>query len=72
MHAKGVGPSPIPIEEFVLEKLISAIRFMLDPKVRAQPCGNGLQFLCFVWNFFFFWVGGLRIVGEGTNYHFST
>ncbi|KMT13693.1 hypothetical protein BVRB_4g080750 [Beta vulgaris subsp. vulgaris] len=36
VHAKGVGPSPIPIEEFVLEKLISAIRFMLDPKVKQR------------------------------------
>ncbi|XP_021857479.2 sterol 3-beta-glucosyltransferase UGT80A2 [Spinacia oleracea] len=36
VHAKGVGPPPIPIEEFTLEKLTSAIRFMLDPKVKES------------------------------------
>ena len=33
VHAKGIGPSPIPIEEFCLEKLVAAIRFMQNPKV---------------------------------------
>ncbi|CAO2837577.1 unnamed protein product [Amaranthus hypochondriacus] len=36
VHAKGVGPPPIPIEDFVLEKLISAIRYMQDPKVKQR------------------------------------
>lgn len=35
MHARGVGPAPIPVDEFSLEKLVDAIRFMLDPKVFA-------------------------------------
>ncbi|VFQ86297.1 unnamed protein product [Cuscuta campestris] len=33
VHARGVGPQPIPVEEFSLNKLIGAIEFMLDPKV---------------------------------------
>lgn len=33
MHARGLGPPPIPVAEFSLEKLIDAINFMLDPKV---------------------------------------
>ncbi|KAK4758721.1 hypothetical protein SAY87_020022 [Trapa incisa] len=34
VHARGVGPAPIPVDEFSLEKLINAIQFMLDPKVK--------------------------------------
>lgn len=33
VHARGVGPPPIPIDEFSLPKLVEAIEFMLDPKV---------------------------------------
>ncbi|CAL2263606.1 unnamed protein product [Prunus armeniaca] len=33
VHARGVGPAPVPADEFSLEKLVDAIRFMLDPKV---------------------------------------
>ncbi|XP_058000607.1 sterol 3-beta-glucosyltransferase UGT80A2-like [Hevea brasiliensis] len=33
VHAKGLGPAPIPVDEFSLEKLVDAIYFMLDPKV---------------------------------------
>ncbi|XP_062084233.1 sterol 3-beta-glucosyltransferase UGT80A2-like [Humulus lupulus] len=36
VHARGVGPAPIPVEEFTLDKLVDAIRFMLDPKVKEQ------------------------------------
>lgn len=36
VHARGVGPVPIPVDEFSLEKLVDAIRFMLDPKVKQQ------------------------------------
>ncbi|CAL8166638.1 unnamed protein product [Prunus armeniaca] len=32
VHARGVGPAPIPADEFSLEKLVDAISFMLDPK----------------------------------------
>lgn len=35
VHARGVGPAPIPVDEFSLEKLVAAIRFMLDPKVAS-------------------------------------
>lgn len=34
VHARGVGPAPIPVEEFSLNKLVNAINFMLDPKVK--------------------------------------
>lgn len=34
VHARGVGPSPIPVEEFSLHKLVDAINFMLDPEVK--------------------------------------
>ncbi|XP_051121447.1 sterol 3-beta-glucosyltransferase UGT80A2-like isoform X2 [Andrographis paniculata] len=36
VHARGVGPAPIPIDEFSLDKLVSAVRFMLDAKVKEQ------------------------------------
>ncbi|OVA20840.1 UDP-glucuronosyl/UDP-glucosyltransferase [Macleaya cordata] len=34
VHARGVGPPPIPIDQFSLQKLVDAIKFMLDPKVK--------------------------------------
>eukprot|EP00850_Spirogloea_muscicola_P019479 SM000191S05228 [mRNA] locus=s191:198646:201372:+ [translate_table: standard] len=33
-HATGVGPEPIPIGQFNLNKLVNAIEYMLDPKVK--------------------------------------
>ncbi|XVF06944.1 hypothetical protein REPUB_Repub06bG0094800 [Reevesia pubescens] len=36
VHARGVGPAPIPVEEFSLEKLVDAIHFMLDPQVKRR------------------------------------
>ncbi|KAL0403410.1 UNVERIFIED_CONTAM: Sterol 3-beta-glucosyltransferase UGT80A2 [Sesamum radiatum] len=36
VHARGVGPVPIPVDEFSLEKLVDAIQFMLDPKVKQR------------------------------------
>ncbi|XP_057784507.1 sterol 3-beta-glucosyltransferase UGT80A2-like isoform X2 [Salvia miltiorrhiza] len=36
VHARGVGPEPIPVDQFNLDKLVSAIRFMLDPEVKGQ------------------------------------
>ncbi|KAH9670945.1 sterol 3-beta-glucosyltransferase ugt80a2 [Citrus sinensis] len=33
VHARGLGPAPIPVDEFSLDKLVDAIRFMLHPKV---------------------------------------
>ncbi|XP_022887982.1 sterol 3-beta-glucosyltransferase UGT80A2-like isoform X2 [Olea europaea var. sylvestris] len=36
VHARGVGPPPIPVDEFSLLKLIDAIKFMLDPKVKER------------------------------------
>lgn len=36
VHARGVGPLPIPVEEFSLPKLVDAIKFMLDPKVKER------------------------------------
>ncbi|XP_044502306.1 sterol 3-beta-glucosyltransferase UGT80A2-like isoform X1 [Mangifera indica] len=36
VHARGVGPPPIPVEEFSLAKLVDAIKFMLDPEVKQR------------------------------------
>ncbi|GAB2277209.1 hypothetical protein Dimus_011916 [Dionaea muscipula] len=36
VHAKGVGPQPIPVDEFSQERLVDAINFMLDPKVKER------------------------------------
>lgn len=36
VHARGVGPPPIPVDEFSLEKLVEAIKFMLDPEVKER------------------------------------
>ncbi|EOY09921.1 Sterol 3beta-glucosyltransferase isoform 2 [Theobroma cacao] len=36
VHSRGVGPAPIPVEEFSLEKLVAAIKFMLDPEVKRR------------------------------------
>ena len=36
VHAQGVGPAPIPIDEFSREKLVDAINFMLDPEVAVN------------------------------------
>ena len=33
VHARGVGPAPIPIAALTVEALSNAIRFMLDPEV---------------------------------------
>ncbi|XP_044482342.1 sterol 3-beta-glucosyltransferase UGT80A2-like isoform X2 [Mangifera indica] len=34
VHARGLGPPPIPVEDFSLDKLVHAINFMLDDKVK--------------------------------------
>ncbi|KAL1565190.1 sterol 3beta-glucosyltransferase [Salvia divinorum] len=36
VHARGVGPAPIPVDEFSLEKLVGAIKFMLEPQVKER------------------------------------
>ncbi|GAB4830193.1 hypothetical protein Ancab_019835 [Ancistrocladus abbreviatus] len=36
VHARGVGPPPIPVDEFSRSKLVDAITFMLDPKVKER------------------------------------
>ncbi|CAK9860985.1 unnamed protein product [Sphagnum jensenii] len=36
VHARGVGPVPIPVNEFSLEKLVAAIHFMLNPEVKRR------------------------------------
>ncbi|KAJ9186089.1 hypothetical protein P3X46_005630 [Hevea brasiliensis] len=42
VHAKGLGPAPIPVDEFSLEKLVDAIYFMLDPK-RAVELAKAME-----------------------------
>ncbi|KAJ8899047.1 hypothetical protein K2173_010043 [Erythroxylum novogranatense] len=36
VHARGVGPPPIPVDEFSFSKLVDAINFMLDPEVKER------------------------------------
>ncbi|XP_071689407.1 sterol 3-beta-glucosyltransferase UGT80A2-like [Rutidosis leptorrhynchoides] len=36
VHSRGVGPPPIPVDQFTLNKLVDAIKFMLDPKVKER------------------------------------
>lgn len=36
VHARGVGPPPIPVEEFSLPKLVDAIKYMLEPEVKER------------------------------------
>ncbi|XP_057470981.1 sterol 3-beta-glucosyltransferase UGT80A2-like isoform X1 [Actinidia eriantha] len=36
VHTRGLGPAPIPVEEFSREKLINAIHFMQDPMVKHR------------------------------------
>ncbi|CAH8343622.1 unnamed protein product [Eruca vesicaria subsp. sativa] len=36
VHDRGVGPPPIPVDEFSLHKLEDAINFMLDDKVKSS------------------------------------
>eukprot|EP01018_Ginkgo_biloba_P018902 Gb_41677 [translate_table: standard] len=39
VHARGLGPPPIPVDQFSLPRLVAAIHSMLDPKVKE----NALQ-----------------------------
>ncbi|XP_022720199.1 sterol 3-beta-glucosyltransferase UGT80A2-like [Durio zibethinus] len=36
VHARGVGPAPIPVDKFSLDSLVDAIYFMLDPEVKKR------------------------------------
>ncbi|KAK9140710.1 hypothetical protein Scep_010391 [Stephania cephalantha] len=36
VQARGVGPAPIPVDEFSRDKLVKAINFMLDPEVKQR------------------------------------
>ncbi|KAL6208914.1 hypothetical protein ACLB2K_019857 [Fragaria x ananassa] len=36
VHAREVGPVPIAVDEFSLPKLVAAINYMLDPKVKER------------------------------------
>ncbi|KAG0501704.1 hypothetical protein HPP92_001776 [Vanilla planifolia] len=43
IHARGVGPAPIPISELNVEQLSSAIKFMLEPEVKLRAIELGKQ-----------------------------
>lgn len=36
VHEKGVGPPPIPVQQFSLERLVHAINYMLDSEVKQK------------------------------------
>ncbi|KAF3322181.1 sterol 3-beta-glucosyltransferase UGT80A2 isoform X2 [Carex littledalei] len=45
IHARGLGPAPIPVDQFSLSKLVNAINFMMDQKVkeRAKEIAKGIM-----------------------------
>ncbi|PKA58343.1 Sterol 3-beta-glucosyltransferase UGT80B1 [Apostasia shenzhenica] len=43
IHARGVGPEPIPMSELNAERLSRAIRFMLEPEVKLRAMELGKQ-----------------------------
>ncbi|TKY65376.1 Sterol 3-beta-glucosyltransferase UGT80A2 [Spatholobus suberectus] len=45
VHARGVGPAPIPVDGFTLERLVDAINFMLklEVKERAVELANAMK-----------------------------
>ncbi|AQK42654.1 sterol 3-beta-glucosyltransferase UGT80A2 isoform X1 [Zea mays] len=36
VHARGLGPPPIPVDQFGLQKLVDAITFMMKPEVKDK------------------------------------
>ncbi|KAJ1269989.1 hypothetical protein BS78_06G020600 [Paspalum vaginatum] len=36
VHARGLGPPPIPVDQFGLQKLVDAIKFMMEPAVKEK------------------------------------
>ncbi|KAH0433781.1 hypothetical protein IEQ34_026964 [Dendrobium chrysotoxum] len=36
VHARGLGPQPIPVDQFSLPKLVESIKFMMDPQVKQR------------------------------------
>nr|AZQ26941.1 UGT80A24 [Avena strigosa] len=36
VHARGVGPAPIPVDQFNLQKLVDSMKFMLEPEVKEK------------------------------------
>ncbi|CAD6264284.1 unnamed protein product [Miscanthus lutarioriparius] len=36
VHARGLGPPPIPVDQFGLQKLVDAIKFMMKPEVKEK------------------------------------
>ncbi|XP_066346589.1 sterol 3-beta-glucosyltransferase UGT80A2-like [Miscanthus floridulus] len=36
VHARGLGPPPIPVDQFGLQKLVDAIKFMMKPEVKDK------------------------------------
>ncbi|KAL2570424.1 hypothetical protein AAZV13_18G185200 [Glycine max] len=45
VRARGVGPAPIPVDEFSFDRLVDAIHFMLKPEVkkRAVELANAMK-----------------------------
>ncbi|GAB2234490.1 hypothetical protein Drorol1_Dr00003745 [Drosera rotundifolia] len=46
VHARGVGPPPIPVDEFSLHRLEEAIKFMLDPEVKERAVELAIAMAC--------------------------
>jgi hypothetical protein len=52
VHARGVGPAPIPVGEFTLERLVDAIRFMLNPEVMCDESSKCCECSISMYNVF--------------------
>ncbi|GJN38393.1 hypothetical protein PR202_gb27429 [Eleusine coracana subsp. coracana] len=46
VHARGLGPAPIPVDQFGLQKLVDAIKFMMEPEVRSANFHGHKWFPC--------------------------
>jgi hypothetical protein len=55
VHARGVGPVPIAVDQFNLQKLVDAIKFMLEPEV-TYPLHLGRNTQSIIDAIFSFWL----------------
>lgn len=44
VHARGLGPAPIPVDQFGLQKLVDAIKFMMKPEVSYAIYGHSINY----------------------------
>lgn len=47
VHARGLGPPPIPVDQFTRQKLVDAIKFMMLPEVSISAILLVFYFISF-------------------------